>query len=61
MKLEQPTKAIGTAQLKDGRGHVGCLYTEKTGKTYDASVVLADDRQYGNFKLEFDQQKGGKR
>lgn len=37
------------------------LYSEKTGKTYDATVVLADDGQYANFKLEFDQQKGGKR
>ena len=36
-------------------------YSEKTGKTYDATVVLADDGQYANFKLEFDQQKGGKR
>ena len=34
------------------------LYSEKTGKTYDATVVLADDGQYANFKLEFDQQKG---
>ena len=37
------------------------LYSEKTGKTYDATVVLEDDGQYANFKLEFDQQKGGKR
>ena len=35
--------------------------TEKTGKTYDATVVLEDDGQYANFRLEFDQQKGGKR
>ena len=32
---------------------------EKTGKTYDAAVVLEDDGQYANFKLEFDQRKGG--
>ena len=37
------------------------IASEKTGKTYDATVVLADDGQYANFKLEFDQQKGGKR
>ena len=48
-------------RLKDGRAHVRGLYSEKTGKTYDATVVLADDGQYANFKLEFDQQKGGKR
>ena len=61
MKHKQPTKAIVTALLKDGRAHVRGLYSEKTGKTYDATVVLADDGQYANFKLEFDQQKGGKR
>ena len=31
------------------------------GKTYDATVVLEDDGQYVNFKLEFDQRKGGSR
>ena len=61
MKHKQPTKAIVTALLKDGRAHVRGLYSEKTGETYDATVVLADDGQYANFKLEFDQQKGGKR
>ena len=61
MKHKQPTKAIVTALLKDGRAHVRGLYSEKTGKNYDATVVLADDGQYANFKLEFDQQKGGKR
>ena len=61
MKHKQPTKAIVTALLKDGRAHVRGLYSEKTGKTYDATVVLADDGQYANFKLEFDQLKGGKR
>ena len=61
LKHKQPTKAIVTALLKDGRAHVRGLYSEKTGKTYDATVVLEDDGQYANFKLEFDQQKGGKR
>ena len=48
-----------TALLKNGRAHVSGLYSEKTGKTYDATVVLEDDGQYANFKLEFDRQKGG--
>ena len=61
MKHKQPTKAIVTALLKDGRAHVRGLYSEKTGKTYDATVVLEDDGQYANFKLEFDQRKGGSR
>ena len=61
LKRKQPTKAIVTALLKDGRAHVSGLYSEKTGKTYDATVVLEDDGQYANFKLDFGQQKGGKR
>ena len=48
-----------TALLKNGRAHASGLYSEKTGKTYDATVVLEDDGQYANFKLEFDRQKGG--
>ena len=47
------------ALLKDGRAHVTGLYSEKTGKTYDAAVVLEDTGQYVNFKLDFDQRKGG--
>lgn len=61
LKRKQPTKAIVTALLQDGRAHVTGLYSEKTGKTYDATVVLEDDGQYASFKLEFDRQKGGKR
>ena len=61
LKRKQPTKAIVTALLKDGRTHVRGLYSEKTGKTYDATVVLEDDGKYANFKLAFDRQKGGKR
>ena len=61
LKRKQPTKVIVTALLKEGRTHVTGLYSEKTGKTYDATVVLEDDGRYANFKLEFDRQKGGKR
>ena len=61
MKRNQPTKAIVTALLKEGRAHVSGLYSEKTGKIYDATVVLVDDGKYVGFKLEFDRQKGGKR
>ena len=58
-KRKQPTKAIVAALLKDGRAHVTGLYSEKSGKTYDATVVLEDTGQYVNFKLDFDRQKGG--
>ena len=59
MKKKQPTKAIVAALLKSGRARVTGLYSEKSGKTYDATVVLEDTGQYANFKLEFDRQKGG--
>ena len=53
--------AVVSALLNDGCVRVTGLYSEKTGKTYDATVVLEDDGQYANFKLEFDQRKGGSR
>lgn len=59
MKHKEPTKTIVAALLKDGYTHVTGLYSEKSGKTYDANVVLEDDGRYANFKLEFDRQKGG--
>ena len=59
MKRKQPTKAIVTVLLKDSCTHVTGLYSEKTGKTYDATVVLEDDGRYVGFKLEFDRWKGG--
>ncbi len=57
-KKKALTKAVAAALLKDGRVRlIGC-FSEKTGKTYDATVVLDDDSgQYVNFKLEF----GGKK
>ena len=54
-------QALVTALLKDGRARITGCYSEKTGKTYDATVVLEDDGRYANFKLEFDQRKGGSR
>lgn len=57
-KKKQPTKALVTALLKEKRVHVTGLYSEKTGKTYNATVVLEDDGKFANFKLEFDRQKG---
>ncbi len=54
LKHKQPTKAIVTALLKDGRARITDCYSEKTGKTYDATVVLEDDGKYANFKLEFE-------
>ena len=53
------TGIIVAALLKDGRAHVTGLHSEKSGKPYDATVVLEDTGQYVNFKLDFDRQKGG--
>lgn len=58
-KKKQPTKAIVAALLQEGRVHVPGLYSEKTGKLYDAAVVIEDDGQYVHFRLEFTRQKGG--
>jgi len=40
--------------LKEGRTAVKGLYSEKSGKTYDAVVTLADTgEKYVNYRLEF--------
>jgi DNA topoisomerase-3 len=53
-KRKELTTAIAAVLLKEGRVKVKGLYSEKTGKTYDATVVLDDTGgQYVNFKLEF--------
>jgi DNA topoisomerase-3 len=41
-KRKELTKTIAAALLKDGRAQVKGLYSEKSGKTYDAVVLLAD-------------------
>ena len=58
-KKKQPTKSIVAALLKDGRARLTGCYSEKTGKTYDADVILEDTGEYVNFKLDFGQRKGG--
>ena len=59
-KKKALTKAVAAALLKDGRARLTGCYSEKTGKTYDATVVLDDDGgRYVNFRLEFD--KGGRK
>lgn len=53
-KKKELTKKIAAALLKDGRAALPGCYSEKTGKTYDAVVVLDDTGgQYVNFKLKF--------
>lgn len=55
--FEQRKKAfipkIAAALLKNGKAKVKGLYSEKTGKTYDATVLLADTGgKYVNYRVE---------
>lgn len=40
--------------MKTGRVKLTGCWSEKTGKTYDATVELEDDGEKTNFKLVFD-------
>ena len=53
-KKKTPTKSIVAALLKDGRAQVSGLWSEKAGKTYDATVELSDDGARASFHLVFD-------
>jgi DNA topoisomerase-3 len=50
------TKKVAAALLKDGRVKLTGLYSEKTGKTYDATVVLEDNGENVRFHLDFDRE-----
>ena len=57
-KKKELTAAIASMLLKEGRAFVKGLYSPKTGKTYDTTIVLDDSGgQYVNFKLEFQQKR----
>ena len=59
-KKKNLTKAVATELLKNGRVKLTGCYSEKTGKTYDATIILDDTGgKYVNFKLEFASPKGG--
>ena len=52
------TAAIAAALLSKGRAGMKGLYSEKTGKTYDADVLLADTgEKYVNYKIELKKTK----
>ena len=55
-KKKQPTKAMVAKLLKDGRVRVSGLYSEKTGKTYTATVLIVDKGNYVNFSLVFNKE-----
>ena len=53
-KRKELTASVAAALLKEGRAHMRGLYSEKTGDTYDAAIVLNDTGDpYVHFKLEF--------
>lgn len=52
------TAKIAAALLKSGKANVKGLYSPKTGKTYDGTVVLADTGgKYVNYKIEIQKKK----
>ena len=53
-KKKQLTKTVAAALIKDGRVKLTGCWSEKTGKTYDSTVLLDDDGQRVNFRLEFE-------
>ena len=53
------TKKMAEALLKDGKTFVSGMYSEKTGKSYSAYLVLTDDGQKSSYALEFDREKPG--
>ena len=61
-KKKKLTKTIAVELLKNGKAKLNGCYSEKTGKTYDAIIILDDTGgKYINFKLEFTTKKGGKK
>jgi len=55
-KKKKLTKAIAIALLTDGRIFMSGLHSEKTGKPYNATISLVDDKpdSYPSFSMEFE-------
>lgn len=54
------TRKMVSALLKDGRTFVSGIYSEKTGKSYDAFMRLEDDGNHSIFRFEFDKEHSEK-
>ncbi|NLD46173.1 MAG: DNA topoisomerase 3 [Clostridiaceae bacterium] len=52
-KKKSLSKKIAKEILKNGRAKVTGLFSEKTGKAYDAYVSIEDTGTYINYKIEF--------
>ena len=53
-KKKELTKAAAAALLREGRIRLTGCWSERTGKTYDATVILEDDGEKTNYRLVFD-------
>ena len=53
------TKKMAVSLLAKGRVSVTGLYSQKTGRNFDADLVLEDTGEYVNFKLDFNNKKKG--
>ena len=51
------TKKIAETMLRDGKAYVGGIYSEKTGKKYDAFILMSDDGVKTTFSLDFDKKQ----
>ena len=47
------TKKTAEMLLRDGKAYVSRIYSEKTGKKYDAFIVMTDDGAKTTFSLDF--------
>ena len=57
-KRKKLTKSLAAELLKNGKIRLKGCYSDKSGKTYDATVLLDDSGgKYLNFKMEFDKPK----
>ena len=54
VKKKKLDKATAAALLKFGQVPMKGCYSEKTGKTYDATAIMVDNGDKVDFKLEFD-------
>lgn len=46
-------KKMVSALLKDGQTYASGIYSEKTGKSYDAFIILEDDGVRSTYRLDF--------
>lgn len=53
-KKKALTKTLAASLLKDGRAPLKGCYSEKTGKIYDAVILLEDDGQCVRYHMVFD-------